>query len=186
MIFKFCLSIAAQSEGKGSSSQRLVSSLSSLYLISKIKPQLLVKHAMTLQPYLSTKCSVSVNNHNVLKFRKVNASSSPFWIFWEFNPLTSSFSEKNNKHILRRFLTFSDHLCANFVSNYWKGHLHHEKVPGLAFHQYHVFTTFLLRHAHKLKFLSAVVGLLPGLLSVKKYPRKRHQDGTFLQWSHWG
>ena len=49
----------AQSEGKGSSSQRLVSSLSTLYLISKIKPQHLVKHAMTLQPYLSTKCSVS-------------------------------------------------------------------------------------------------------------------------------
>ncbi|KAK2556654.1 Nipped-B-like protein B [Acropora cervicornis] len=47
----------AQSEGKGSSSQRLVSSLSTLYLISKIKPQLLVKHATTLQPYLSTKCT---------------------------------------------------------------------------------------------------------------------------------
>lgn len=57
-----CLFVVAQSEGKGSSSQRLVSSLSTLYLISKIKPQLLVKHAMTLQPYLSTKCSVSMKN----------------------------------------------------------------------------------------------------------------------------
>lgn len=60
----------AQSEGKGSSSQRLVSSLSTLYLISKIKPQLLVKHAMTLHPYLSTKCSTQGDYlviHNVAR-----------------------------------------------------------------------------------------------------------------------
>ncbi|XP_015761571.1 PREDICTED: nipped-B-like protein isoform X2 [Acropora digitifera] len=60
----------AQSEGKGSSSQRLVSSLSTLYLISKIKPQLLVKHATTLQPYLSTKCSTQGDYlviHNVAR-----------------------------------------------------------------------------------------------------------------------
>lgn len=59
-----------QSEGKGSSSQRLVSSLSTLYLISKIKPQLLVKHATTLQPYLSTKCSTQGDYlviHNVAR-----------------------------------------------------------------------------------------------------------------------
>ena len=60
ILSSFCFDpTTAQSEGKGSSSQRLVSSLSTLYLISKIKPQHLVKHAMTLQPYLSTKCSVS-------------------------------------------------------------------------------------------------------------------------------
>ena len=60
LLSSFCFDLTtAQSEGKGSSSQRLVSSLSTLYLISKIKPQHLVKHAMTLQPYLSTKCSVS-------------------------------------------------------------------------------------------------------------------------------
>ena len=64
--------VAAQSEGKGSSSQRLVSSLSTLYLISKIKPQLLVKHAMTLQPYLSTKCSVSIGNLEVVIFIQWN------------------------------------------------------------------------------------------------------------------
>ena len=49
----------AQSEGKSSSSQRLVASLSTLYLISKVKPKHLVNHATTLQPYLSTKCNVS-------------------------------------------------------------------------------------------------------------------------------
>ncbi|KAK5639345.1 hypothetical protein RI129_011837 [Pyrocoelia pectoralis] len=37
-------------------SQRLVACLTTLYLFAKIRPQLLVKHASTLQPYLSLKC----------------------------------------------------------------------------------------------------------------------------------
>ncbi|KAL5016356.1 hypothetical protein ScPMuIL_005945 [Solemya velum] len=43
-------------EGKGCSS-RLVSCLSTLYLFSKIKADLMVHHATTLQPYLDIKCS---------------------------------------------------------------------------------------------------------------------------------
>jgi cohesin loading factor subunit SCC2 len=43
----------AQSHG---SSQRLVACLTTLYLFAKIRPQLLVDHAITLQPYLSLKC----------------------------------------------------------------------------------------------------------------------------------
>lgn len=39
-----------------SASQRLVACLTTLYLFAKIRPQLLVKHASTLQPYLSLKC----------------------------------------------------------------------------------------------------------------------------------
>lgn len=38
------------------SSQRLVACLTTLYLFAKIRPQLLVNHAITLQPYLSLKC----------------------------------------------------------------------------------------------------------------------------------
>lgn len=45
-----------QAEGKGCS-QRLVACLSTLYLFSKIKPDLMVKHAETLQPYLDIKCN---------------------------------------------------------------------------------------------------------------------------------
>lgn len=37
-------------------SQRLVACLTTLHLFAKIRPQLLVKHASTLQPYLSLKC----------------------------------------------------------------------------------------------------------------------------------
>lgn len=39
-----------------SASQRLVACLTTLHLFAKIRPQLLVKHASTLQPYLSLKC----------------------------------------------------------------------------------------------------------------------------------
>lgn len=41
---------------QGGCSQRLVACLTTLYLFAKIRPQLLVKHASTLQPYLSLKC----------------------------------------------------------------------------------------------------------------------------------
>lgn len=43
----------------GGSSQRLVACLTTLFLFAKIRPKLLVNHAITLQPYLSLKCQVS-------------------------------------------------------------------------------------------------------------------------------
>ncbi|TRY98298.1 hypothetical protein DNTS_032801 [Danionella cerebrum] len=42
---------------KSVNSTRLVACITTLYLFSKIRPQLMVKHAMTMQPYLTTKCS---------------------------------------------------------------------------------------------------------------------------------
>ncbi|XP_068630090.1 nipped-B protein [Battus philenor] len=42
-------------DGTGSS-QRILACLSTLHLFAKIRPQLLVNHALTLQPYLSLKC----------------------------------------------------------------------------------------------------------------------------------
>jgi cohesin loading factor subunit SCC2 len=41
-------------------SQRLVACLTTLYLLAKIRPQLLIDHATTLQPYLSLKCKVII------------------------------------------------------------------------------------------------------------------------------
>lgn len=45
-------------ENKGGNSNRLVACITTLYLFSKIRAQLMVKHAMTMQPYLTTKCNV--------------------------------------------------------------------------------------------------------------------------------
>ncbi|XP_026522198.1 nipped-B-like protein isoform X4 [Notechis scutatus] len=50
----------SDSDNKGVNSSRLVACITTLFLFSKIRPQLMVKHAMTMQPYLTTKC----NNQN--------------------------------------------------------------------------------------------------------------------------
>ncbi|XP_040276898.1 nipped-B-like protein [Bufo bufo] len=47
----------SDSDNKGVNSGRLVSCITTLFLFSKIRPQLMVKHAMTMQPYLTTKCN---------------------------------------------------------------------------------------------------------------------------------
>ena len=52
----FCLFISGCESGEDS--DHLISSLTTLYLFCKIRAQLLVKHAVTMQPYLATKCYV--------------------------------------------------------------------------------------------------------------------------------
>ncbi|KAM4642931.1 nipped-B-like protein isoform 2-T2 [Amazona ochrocephala] len=47
----------SDSDTRGVNSGRLVACITTLFLFSKIRPQLMVKHAMTMQPYLTTKCS---------------------------------------------------------------------------------------------------------------------------------
>uniref|UniRef100_A0A6Q2WVQ6 Nipped-B protein n=1 Tax=Esox lucius TaxID=8010 RepID=A0A6Q2WVQ6_ESOLU len=47
----------ADIENKGVNSNRLVSCITTLFLFSKNRAQLMVKHAMTMQPYLTTKCN---------------------------------------------------------------------------------------------------------------------------------
>lgn len=58
LIHYFC-AISEQSGGKAPASRRLIGCLTTLYLMSKFQPSMLVRHAATLQPYLSTKCNVS-------------------------------------------------------------------------------------------------------------------------------
>ncbi|XP_011613857.2 nipped-B-like protein A isoform X3 [Takifugu rubripes] len=55
-ILKYEESLA---ESKGVNSTRLVACITTLYLFSKIRAQLMVKHAMTMQPYLTTKCNTA-------------------------------------------------------------------------------------------------------------------------------
>lgn len=55
-ILKYEESLA---ENKGVNSTRLVACITTLYLFSKISAHLMVKHAMTMQPYLTTKCNTA-------------------------------------------------------------------------------------------------------------------------------
>jgi cohesin loading factor subunit SCC2 len=47
----------ASNEARSSQHQRLLSCLTTLYLFSKVRPELLVNHAETMQPYLSMSIS---------------------------------------------------------------------------------------------------------------------------------
>uniref|UniRef100_A0A665V815 Nipped-B protein n=1 Tax=Echeneis naucrates TaxID=173247 RepID=A0A665V815_ECHNA len=57
-ILKYEESLAGM-HNKGVNSTRLVACITTLYLFSKIRAQLMVKHAMTMQPYLTTKCNTA-------------------------------------------------------------------------------------------------------------------------------
>lgn len=47
--------------------QKLLSCLQTLYLLAKIRPQLLIDHAITIQPYLSLRCHTK-ENFNVISY----------------------------------------------------------------------------------------------------------------------
>lgn len=49
---------AATAQGSAANSSRLVTCITTLYLFCKTRPPLLLRHATTLHPYLSSKCSV--------------------------------------------------------------------------------------------------------------------------------
>ena len=54
----FPLSLHSLAAGPGSSSSHLVACITTLYLFCKIRPSLLLRHATTLHPYLSSTCTV--------------------------------------------------------------------------------------------------------------------------------
>uniref|UniRef100_A0A4W5LZC5 Nipped-B protein n=1 Tax=Hucho hucho TaxID=62062 RepID=A0A4W5LZC5_9TELE len=56
-VFKLPFILTHECTNKGVNSNRLVSCITTLFLFSKIRSQLMVKHAMTIQPYLTTKCN---------------------------------------------------------------------------------------------------------------------------------
>lgn len=46
---------------ESSENKKLVGCITALHLFSKIQPQLLVNHAMTLEPYLNIRCQNAIN-----------------------------------------------------------------------------------------------------------------------------
>lgn len=50
--------VSPTATAQGANSSRLVTCITTLYLFCKTRPHLLLRHATTLHPYLSSKCSV--------------------------------------------------------------------------------------------------------------------------------
>lgn len=59
-LVEHVLRIEENSSNSTASSQRFVACVSTLFLFAKIRPQLLINHANTLEGYLSLRCTVSV------------------------------------------------------------------------------------------------------------------------------
>ena len=126
-----------------------------------------------------------------------------------FNPLTpGAFCKKG---VSWTFWWFLGWISVKLPLIWSKMHLHHDSLAFLPLASR--FATFSLGHAQKSKFLdeklkwpivfrlfnfwnffrlsffsfsflfAAAIGLLLGLLAVKKLLRKRHRDGQFLPWS---
>lgn len=59
----------------GGQSSRTVAGVTTLYLFAKIRPQLLVEHVQTLQPYLSITCKTQVRSKNITHSADSNYST---------------------------------------------------------------------------------------------------------------
>lgn len=60
-----------ETSDNGGTSDRLIACLTTLFLFAKIRPQLLVEHAITLQPYLSLKCETSADSLIIMRVSKM-------------------------------------------------------------------------------------------------------------------
>ncbi|XP_049537258.1 nipped-B protein isoform X2 [Anopheles darlingi] len=56
---------------EGAESQRLVGCITALHLFAKIQPQLLVNHAITLEPYLNTRCQNAITTKFVSSIAEI-------------------------------------------------------------------------------------------------------------------
>ena len=54
------LLVSETTERRGTCNQRQVACFATLFLFCKVKPELLVQHVPTVQPYLEIKCIVSM------------------------------------------------------------------------------------------------------------------------------
>lgn len=88
LMFQTALSpLVSDCEDKGVNSGRLVACITTLYLFSKIKTQLMVKHAMTMQPYLTTKCNVSTKPLGLFGVCLVSLHVRAFFFLRDFRKL---------------------------------------------------------------------------------------------------
>lgn len=62
-LVEHVLRIEENSANSATNSQRFVACVSTLFLFAKIRPQLLVNHAITLEGYLSLRCQVREQAH---------------------------------------------------------------------------------------------------------------------------
>uniref|UniRef100_A0A8C2DXM3 Nipped-B protein n=1 Tax=Cyprinus carpio TaxID=7962 RepID=A0A8C2DXM3_CYPCA len=136
-------------EHKSVNSTRLVACITTLYLFSKIRAQLMVKHAMTMQPYLTTKCS----------------SQSDFMVIC------------NVAKILELVVPLMDHPSENFLTTIEEDLMKLILKYGMTVVQYCVscLGAIVNKVTHNYKFVWACFNRYYGALTKLKL---QHQEGT--------
>uniref|UniRef100_A0A672MP10 Nipped-B protein n=1 Tax=Sinocyclocheilus grahami TaxID=75366 RepID=A0A672MP10_SINGR len=125
----------ADCENKGLTSDRLVACITTLYLFSKIRPQLMVKHAMTMQPYLTTKCNTQSDFMVICNVAKILELVVPLMDHPSENFLTT-IEEDLMKLIIKYGMTVVQH-CVSCLGAVVNKVTHNYKFVWSCFNRYY-------------------------------------------------
>ncbi|KAF4108355.1 hypothetical protein G5714_011114 [Onychostoma macrolepis] len=125
----------ADCENKGLTSNRLVACITTLYLFSKIRPHLMVKHAMTMQPYLTTKCNTQSDFMVICNVAKILELVVPLMDHPSENFLTT-IEEDLMKLIIKYGMTVVQH-CVSCLGAVVNKVTHNYKFVWSCFNRYY-------------------------------------------------
>uniref|UniRef100_A0A671SCF7 Nipped-B protein n=1 Tax=Sinocyclocheilus anshuiensis TaxID=1608454 RepID=A0A671SCF7_9TELE len=125
----------ADYDNKGLTSNCLVACITTLYLFSKIRPQLMVKHAMTMQPYLTTKCNTQSDFMVICNVAKILELVVPLMEHPSENFLTT-IEEDLMKLIIKYGMTVVQH-CVSCLGAVVNKVTHNYKFVWSCFNRYY-------------------------------------------------
>ncbi|XP_016412088.1 nipped-B-like protein B isoform X4 [Sinocyclocheilus rhinocerous] len=125
----------ADCDSKGLTSNCLVACITTLYLFSKIRPQLMVKHAMTMQPYLTTKCNTQSDFMVICNVAKILELVVPLMEHPSENFLTT-IEEDLMKLIIKYGMTVVQH-CVSCLGAVVNKVTHNYKFVWSCFNRYY-------------------------------------------------
>ncbi|XP_078071406.1 nipped-B-like protein isoform X10 [Mustelus asterias] len=152
----------ADSDSKGMNTNCLVACLITLYLFSKIQPHLMVKHAMTLQPYLTTKCNTQSDFLVICNVAKILELVVPL-MEHPSETFLATIEEDLMKLILKHGMTVVQH-CVSCLGAVVNRVTHNYKFVWACFNRYYGALTKLKAQHQEDSGNTALVGNKPALL----------------------
>ncbi|XP_043558849.1 nipped-B-like protein isoform X4 [Chiloscyllium plagiosum] len=152
----------ADSDSKGMNTNCLVACLITLYLFSKIQPHLMVKHAMTLQPYLTTKCNTQSDFLVICNVAKILELVVPL-MEHPSETFLATIEEDLMKLILKHGMTVVQH-CVSCLGAVVNRVTHNYKFVWACFNRYYGALTKLKAQHQEDSSNTALVGNKPALL----------------------
>ncbi|XP_032874697.1 nipped-B-like protein [Amblyraja radiata] len=152
----------ADSDSKGMNTNCLVACLITLYLFSKIQPHLMVKHTMTLQPYLTTKCNTQSDFLVICNVAKILELVVPL-MEHPSETFLATIEEDLMKLILKHGMTVVQH-CVSCLGAVVNRVTHNYKFVWACFNRYYGALTKLKGQHHEDFNSTTLVGNKPALL----------------------